>query len=153
MFTVGVTSQLAAPGVHADLMLNVSPMTPPPNCSTPGFEIAPVVRSTKEPGASGSVFGTIHGFTQRGWTGIIPPDGPELTLPEFDGLNASAVALAPTSLLVLPQMRAKNEGRFWRWTFTAISGLTPKTAVPAAHAELFGKVTVIWATGRDWPAI
>src|SRR5271165_917634 len=134
-------------------MLKVSPITPPPSCNTPGFEMLPVPVLTKVPPAGdGSLLGTIQGFTQRGWTGIIPPDGPELTLPEFDGLNASAVALAPTSLLVLPQMRAKNEGRFWRWTFTVISGLIPKTGV-VPQPVLLGKMTVIWAVGRDWPAI
>src|SRR5579862_2812777 len=48
------------------------------------------------------------------------------TLPEFDGLKASAVAVALTLFEVFPQMREKNVGIPERVTFTVTSGLTPK---------------------------
>jgi hypothetical protein len=64
----------------------------------PAVEIAPLIVETNEPPAfPGSSFGTIHGFTQRGCTGVTTPAGaPLLCEFECEGLNASAVALALT---------------------------------------------------------
>jgi len=73
-------------------------------------------------GLSGSRLGTIHGFTQRGCTGIIL-EGPALA--EFDGLNASALALPLTAVPVLPQIREKKLGTPVRVICTVTTGLTP----------------------------
>jgi hypothetical protein len=75
-------------------------------------------------GFCGSRFGTIHGFTHRGCTGVIA--GP--TVPEFDGLKASAVAVTFTVLPGLPQMREKKVGSAGRWSTTLTVGLTPNAA-------------------------
>ena len=50
------------------------------------------------------------------------------TLPELDGLNASAVALALTLFPVFPQIREKKVGRLFRVTNTLTTGFTPKAA-------------------------
>jgi hypothetical protein len=90
--------------------------------------MTPVVGLTKLLGVfRGSLFGTIHGFTQRGCTGTIGFN------PE--GLNASAVAVALTVVPVylLPnneKIRAKNTGRFVRCTVTVTRGFTAKFAIP-----------------------
>jgi hypothetical protein len=49
-------------------------------------------------------------------------------LSEFEGLKASAVAVALTVLPVLPQMREKNVGRLALVTFAVTMGLTAKAA-------------------------
>jgi len=100
---------------------NVSPMTPLLPARVPGFVIDPVAVSTKEGHPipvqvpRGFSFGTIHGFTQRGFTGIMGL--------EPEGLNASAVAVALTlePEYLLPnkeKTRAKKIGRFERFTVT-----------------------------------
>ena len=85
------------------------------------------------------MFGTIHGFTQRGATGINALD--EVTLPELEGLKTSAVALALTLVLeyVLPnneKMRAKKIGKFGRCTFTVTMGLIPNAASASVQSRL-----------------
>jgi hypothetical protein len=71
----------------------------------------------------GSQLGNRNGFTPRTVTGIaVPPP----TLDEFDGLNASAVALADTLSAARLQMREKKVGTFGRVTVTATVGLIPK---------------------------
>ena len=68
-----------------------------------------------------------HGFTQRGCTGMIVPVAPLPTLPEFDGLKTSALALALTEFPVLPHIREKNVGKLARVTCTVTVGLlTPE---------------------------
>ncbi len=56
------------------------------------------------------------------------PVVPLLTFPEFDGLKASAVALALTVLPPLPQMREKKVGKLERWIWTVTMGLTANAA-------------------------
>jgi len=125
---------------------NVSPITPlalvPPS-EIPPFVIdpsavptkvlhGPPVWSQKPPtlGFSGFLFGTIHGFTQRGCTGVIVPVTTLPTLPESEGLKTSAVAVALTELPVFPQMREKNVGRLARVSCTVTNGLfTPEVKV------------------------
>jgi hypothetical protein len=78
-------------------------------------------------GFSGSRLGTIHGFTQRGCTGIILPEFP--TLAEFEELNASALAVALKDVPALPQIREKKLGTPVRMICTVTTGLIPN-AVP-----------------------
>ena len=54
------------------------------------------------------------------------PVAPLPTLPELDGLNTSAVAVALTVFPVFPQTREKNVGKLGRVTCTVTMGLTPK---------------------------
>src|SRR5215469_9070063 len=98
------------PTVQSGKILNRSPMTPvalPPFTDMPGFTMLPSCSFTNgwqsvpvhivvPPliGLSGSQFGTIHGFTQRGCTGVMVPEVP--TLAELDELKTSALAVALT---------------------------------------------------------
>ena len=66
----------------------------------------------------GSIFGSTHGFTQMGATGVLPV----FAVADGEGLYASAVADAATVTCVLPQMRAKNVGRL-ACTLTVTVGL------------------------------
>jgi hypothetical protein len=97
-----------------------------PAGDNPACWIDPLVASTKVLAPfPGSWLGTIHGFTQRGFTGIIGL--------EPEGLNASAVAAALTVVpeYLLPnkeKTRAKKIGRFVRCTFTVTVGFTLKSA-------------------------
>ena len=50
------------------------------------------------------------------------------TVPEFDGLKASAAAVALTLLPGLPQMREKKVGKLGRESCTVTMGLTPNAA-------------------------
>jgi hypothetical protein len=63
---------------------------------------------------------------------MIVPVAPWLpTFPEFDGLKASAVAVALTLLPVLPeraQIREKKVGKLTRCTVTVTSGFTANAA-------------------------
>ena len=86
----------------------------------------------------GSRFGTTQGFTQRGCTGMMVPPGP--TLPELEGLNASAVAVALTLFPVLPQTREKKFGKLPRVTCTVTMGLTAKAAVRPEQSVLEPKL-------------
>src|SRR5271156_1374201 len=116
-------------------MLKFSPITP--GGEMPGLVMDAFARVTNVlTGAvvAGSMFGIIHGFTQRGCTGITLPEVP--TVSEAEGLNASAVAVALTVVpeYVLPnneKMRAKKTGRFVRCTLTVTTGFTAKFAMPA----------------------
>ena len=69
--------------------------------------------------------GTIQGFTQRGRTGVMASVSVFPTLPEFEGLNASAMAVAVTLLVGAPHMRANIVGRAVRVTCTVTMGFTP----------------------------
>jgi hypothetical protein len=80
----------------------------------------------------GSRFGSNHGLTQMGATGIVV--SPKAFIPE--GLYASAVADAPAVNCVRPQTRAKKVGRVLLKIVTFISGSVP-TPAPA-----LGKLTV-----------
>src|SRR5580704_19210083 len=110
--------------------MKFSPITPVGE--TPGLVIAPVAVLTN--GAPlplvGSTFGMIKGFTQRGCTGIMLA----ATLPEFEELNTSAVAVALAVVLEkLPfgnnlKTRAKKIGSFPLVTVTVTTGFTPKAA-------------------------
>src|ERR1039457_6196920 len=98
----------------------------------PWVVIEPSPRLTKLfPGFLGSLFGIIHGLTQRGFTGMIPFGA---NAPERDELNASAVAVALTLFVFRDQMREKNVGRPARMTWTFTCGFTPK-AFPPAKAQ------------------
>ena len=66
----------------------------------------------------------IQGFTQRGVTGMIVPP----TLAEFEGLKASAVAVALTVFPAFPQMREKKVGSPARCTSTVTTGLMANAA-------------------------
>ena len=79
-------------------------------------------------GLFGSRLGTNHGFTQRGCTGVMVPVVWFPKVPEFEGLNASAVAVALTLFPLFPNMREKNVGRFARVTSTVTTGFTPTAA-------------------------
>jgi hypothetical protein len=74
---------------------------------------------------------------------MIVPGLPTFTVPEFDELNASAVAVAPTVAPVRPQIRAKKVGKSVRWTFTVTLGFTANVASIVLQSELFGNVTWI----------
>src|ERR1700674_2662199 len=91
-------------GLQSANKLKVLPITPVPALLTriPAVEIDPSDLFTKGghppvqlPGAlPGSLFGTIHGFTQRGCTGVIVP---VMVLPassELEELYSPAVAVA-----------------------------------------------------------
>src|SRR5215469_6192777 len=113
--------------------MKTSPITPPGAC--PGRVSAPVETlknvvaepAQDAPVAPGSQLGNRKGFTPRAITGIaVPPP----TLEEFDGLNASAVAVADTLSAARLQMREKNVGTFGRVTVTATVGLIPKLGWP-----------------------
>src|ERR1022692_2036770 len=94
----------------------------------PGFVIEPSPRLTKVFGRfTGSLFGIIHGLTQRGLTGTIPFGA---NVREPDELNASAVAVALTLFVFRDQMREKNVGRPARMTCTCTCGFTPKAFNP-----------------------
>jgi hypothetical protein len=110
--------------VHADFKKMRSPIMPGvfQLISIPGVMIEPSDGLTRLAPFSGSMFGIIQGLTHRGCTGTIVP----ATLAEFDGLNASAVALALTVALLFPQMREKKVGKFVRVTVTPTTGFTPK---------------------------
>src|SRR5271167_3669635 len=92
--------------------------------------MAPEFLSTNGLLVAGSVFGMIKGFTHRGCTGIMLP----ATLPEFEELNTSAVAVALAVVFEkLPlgnnlKMRAKKTGSFPLVTVTVTTGFTPKAA-------------------------
>jgi hypothetical protein len=97
----------------------------------------------------------IHGFTQRGVTGMIVPP----PVPEFEGLKASAVAVALTLFPAFPQKREKKVGSPARCTTTVTTGLMAKAAgseeqsvlevvVPPLVTEY---VTVTEAVGIDVP--
>ena len=83
----------------------------------------------------GSAFGTIHGFTQRGCTGMTSALGEKFC--EADGLKASAIALALTLLPVRPQIREKNVGSPVCVTCTATIGFTPNATAPV-ELQLLG---------------
>src|SRR5580704_18143645 len=108
--------------------MKVSPTTPVGE--TPGLVIAPVAVLTNGLPLVGSTFGLIKGFTQRGCTGIMLA----ATLPEFEELNTSAVAVALAVVLEkLPfgnnlKTRAKKIGSFPLVTVTVTTGFTPKAA-------------------------
>src|SRR5947209_9526222 len=133
------------PGGQSASNLKVSPITPAvptPPSEMPGCwidEAVAPVGATKllhpapthaNPAAfQGSLLGTIHGFTQRGWTGMMVPVGPLFpTFSEFEGLNTSAVAVALTVCDGALHMRAKKDGKPARCTCTVTIGFTPKTA-------------------------
>src|ERR1700722_532152 len=98
----------------------------------PGFVIEPSLRLTNVFGAfPGSLFGMIHGLTQRGLTGMVPLGA---TAPEPDELNASAVAVALTLFVFRDQIREKKVGRPARMTCTFTCGFTPK-AFPATKVQ------------------
>ncbi len=129
--------------------LNCSPTMPgaTPPTLIPAEKMDPLVVVTKGrvPPFPGSRFGTIHGFTHRGWTGITVPDAALPTRSEFEELKASAVAVALTLAPRRPQIRAKKVGRSVRWTCTVTSGFTPKAGVALAHpavSVLLGNDTV-----------
>src|ERR1700722_12503807 len=108
------------------------PLAPPPFNEMPACVIDPSFRPTRvlQPapvqypppgpptggGFRGSRFGMTHGLTHRGCTGVMVPVGPLPTVPELEGLKASAVAVALTLLPVFPQMREKNVGMLGRFT-------------------------------------
>src|SRR5579863_1679509 len=73
---------------------------------------------------TGSSSGTIHGFTQRGVTGMMSPPG--VNAAESEGLNTSAAALALTVFVPRDQMRENMVGRPVRVTFTSTVGLMAK---------------------------
>jgi hypothetical protein len=66
----------------------------------------------------------IQGFTQLGAIGIGFPLA--LTLPESEGLTASAMEVAPTATVLRPQALAKNVGKSVRWTLTVTCGVITK---------------------------
>jgi hypothetical protein len=105
------------PRAQSGTIVNLSPITPvdagtalfiPPFSDMPGLTIPPFDRFVSVwqsvpvhhvvvaglIGLSGSQFGTIHGFTQRGCTGVMVPEVP--TLAELDELKTSALAVALT---------------------------------------------------------
>src|ERR1022692_5006728 len=95
----------------------------------PWFVIEPWRGLTKVfPPFPGSLFGIIHGLTQRGFTGMIPFGA---NAPEPDELNASAVAVALTLFVFRDQIREKKVGRLARMTCTFTCGFTPKAFPPA----------------------
>src|ERR1035437_4758775 len=110
----------------------------------PWVVIEPSPRLTKLfPGFLGSLFGIIHGLTQRGFTGMIPFGA---NAREPDELNASAVAVALTLFGLRDQMREKNVGRPARMTCTFTWGFTPKAFAPvklqlAMSVPLYKKFT------------
>jgi hypothetical protein len=61
------------------------------------------------PGCPGSQFGKRKGFTPRAMIGTAAPP---VRLAEFDGLKASAIAVALTVSAARLQMREKKAGRF-----------------------------------------
>jgi hypothetical protein len=75
----------------------------------------------------------IHGFTQRGVAGTASPPGAKL--PEFEGLNASAVAEALTVFVARDQIRENKVGRLARVTCTVTSGLTPNRSSPGTAVQ------------------
>src|SRR3984893_4730881 len=81
----------------------------------------------------GSLLGMIQGFTQWGVTGTASPPGAKL--PEFDGLNASAVAVALTVFVARDQIRENSVGRLLRETCTVTSGLTPNWESPGTAVQ------------------
>src|SRR5579871_6238560 len=106
-------------------------MTPLPATLIPGFLIWPVLLFTNGlPGLPGSSFGTTHGFTHRGTTGIASP--PETMLPELDGLKTSAAAVALGVLLECDHIRENSVGRGELCTSTVTVGLMAK-AVPSVE--------------------
>src|ERR1700730_17461416 len=116
---------------------NLSPITPPefpPFSEIPEFTMWPSLAPTKGLqlvvqallGFSGSRFGTIQGFTQRGCTGMMVPVVCLPTFPESEGLKTSAVAVALTVFVVLLQMREKKVGKPVCWIWTVTIGLTAK---------------------------
>src|ERR1700680_3385667 len=106
---------------------------PLPPVRIPVDLIAPLLGSTKRfPTFTGSSFGTIHGFTQRGFTETTLL--PEIT-PEFEGLNTSAVAVARTVLVARDQIRENKVGMLARVTCTVTSGLTPNRSSPGTAGQ------------------
>src|ERR1039457_6116987 len=102
----------------------------------PGFVIEPSPRLTKVfDRFPGSIFGIIHGLTQRGLTGTIPFGA---NVPEPDELNASAVAVALTLFVLRDQMREKNVGRPPRTICTCTCGFTPKAFSPLKVQSAIG---------------
>jgi hypothetical protein len=119
--------QFGFPVLQSAVNVKDSPITPVPPCWIPGFWIDPSIRLTNgAPGLLGSRFGTIHGLTQRGFTGTIPFGA---MVPELEGLNTSAVAVALTLFVARLQMREKNVGRHCRITLTCTCGLIAKRPV------------------------
>src|ERR1035441_4605019 len=114
----------------------VSPITPAPSWEMPGRWIEPSVVLTKGVqlfvqlrGLKGSRFGTTHGFTQLGCTGMTVPVAPPLVFrSDAEELKASAVEVALIVFPWLPQMREKKVGRPARVTWTVTIGFTPKAA-------------------------
>src|ERR1022692_3339866 len=95
----------------------------------PWVVIEPYPRLTKLfPGFLGSLFGIIHGLTQRGFTGMIPFGA---NAPERDELNASAVAVALTLFVFRDQMREKTVGSPAGMPCTFTCGFPPKASPPA----------------------
>jgi hypothetical protein len=97
-----------------------------PSVKLTNFEHTPPPPWSQFVGFTGSRFGMIHGFTQRGCTGMIDTGGWLPTFPELEELKASAVAVALTLFPLFPQMREKKVGRPARWSCTVTIGLTPK---------------------------
>jgi hypothetical protein len=64
---------------------------------------------------------------------MMVPEG--TTLPELEGLKASAVAAALTVFPLWPQMREKKVGKPVCWIRTVTIGLTPNGAGVPARAE------------------
>jgi hypothetical protein len=121
----GIAGEHAAAGPQSAKRLNLSPITPVALMGkTPGFWIEPfavVTNGLQVPpvqlaGWMGSRFGTIHGFTHRGRTGVIFPLGTFPFISEAEGLKASAVAFADIVFPVFPQIRAKKVGMLARPT-------------------------------------
>jgi hypothetical protein len=108
--------------------VNVSPITPP-EVTIPPFTMEPSIIETNRlqvpaaqvPADPGSKFGTIIGFTHRGWTGVIVV----VVAGSGEGLNASAVAEALMEELLCPQIREKKPGSAERVTCTVMRGFTP----------------------------
>src|ERR1700681_2230446 len=99
----------------------------------PGFVIEPSLRLTNLlPAFAGSLFGIIHGLTQRGVTGTIPFGA---NAPELEGLNTSAVAVARTVFVARDQIRESKVGRLARVTCTVTSGLTPNRSSPGTAVQ------------------
>src|SRR5271165_1392741 len=106
----------------------------------PALLMAPVVLSTNGWPVTGSLLGTIKGFTQRGCTGIMLP----ATLAELEELNTSAVAVAlvvvfeklPLVLESMEKMGAKKIGSLALVTVTVTTGLTAKEAPAVLQSVL-----------------
>ena len=116
-----------------------SPVRETPECLICPFGLT-IGHGLVVPGAQlelpGSKFGTSHGFTHCGCTGVTRPFGATPTLAESAGLNASAVAVALTELDVVPQMREKKLGMLTGVTCTVTIGLTAKAGPKVEQSVL-----------------